>query len=66
MPSQKRTPKKTANSGFVIGRSGFAKISEVEGLKLTPAMKKRANVSKRKKLSNEETRRIILQSYRKG
>ncbi len=65
MPSQKRTSKKAASSGFVIGRSSFAKISSVEGLKLTPAMKNRANVSKSKKLSGEETRKIILQSYRK-
>jgi len=66
MPNQKRTSKKTPSSGFVIGRSAFGKISAVEGLKLTPAMKKRADVSKSKKLSNEEARKLILQSYRKS
>lgn len=66
MHRQKRSSKKPASSGFVIGRSSFAKISAVEGLKLTPAMKKRADVSKSKKLSSEEARKAIVQSYRKG
>ena len=66
MPSQKRSTKKAPKSGFVIGRSAFEKISEVEGLKATAAMKKRARIAKRKKLSGEETRTLIMQSYRKG
>ena len=53
-------------SGFVIGRDSFGKISAVEGIRLTPAMKKRAADAERKGLSAEEYRRTIVRSYREA
>jgi hypothetical protein len=53
-------------SGFVIGRDSFGKISAVEGIRLTPAMKKRAADAEREGLSAEEYRQTIVRSYRKG
>ena len=44
----------------------FAKISEVEGIKLTPAMKKRASDARSKGLTAEEYRRMIIRSHSKG
>ena len=64
MAKQKHT--KGANKGFVVGAAGFAKISAVEGIRLKPAMKKRAAEADRKGLSAEETRRAIIRSYRKA
>ena len=52
--------------GFVIGRASFGKISAVEGIRLTPAMKKRATDAERKGLSAEEYRLTIVRSYRKA
>jgi hypothetical protein len=52
--------------GFVIGRASFAKISAVEGIRLKPAMKKRATEAATKGLSAEEYRLMIVRSYRKG
>jgi len=34
--------------GFVIGRDSFGKISAVEGIRLTPTMKKRSADAERK------------------
>lgn len=51
---------------FVIGRAGFAKISAVEGIRLKPAMIKRAAKAAAKGLSAEECRLTIVRSYRKG
>ncbi|MBR0958910.1 hypothetical protein [Bradyrhizobium japonicum] len=66
MPKQKRQIGKTGKGGFVVGRAGFAKISAVEGIRLKPAMTKRAAEAAAKGLSAEEYRRTILRSYRKG
>ena len=66
MPKQKRSTAKSAKSGFVIGRAGFAKISAVEGIRLKPAMKKRATEAATQGLSAEEYRRMIVRSYRKS
>ncbi|KJC37552.1 hypothetical protein UB31_07685 [Bradyrhizobium sp. LTSP849] len=65
MPKQKQQTGKTVKGGFVVGRAGFAKISDVEGIRLKPAMKKRATEAAAKGLSAEEYRRSILHSYRK-
>ncbi|MDI1267280.1 MAG: hypothetical protein PS018_28865 [bacterium] len=51
---------------FVLGSDRFAKISEVEGIRLTPAMKKRAGEAQAKGLSAEEYRRTIIRSHKKG
>ncbi len=66
MPKQKRTLGKSAKTGFVVGTAAFAKISAVEGIRLKPAMKKRAAEADRKGLSAEETRKAIIRSYRKA
>lgn len=66
MPKQKRPTGKSVKGGFVVGHAGFAKISAVEGIRLKPAMKKRATEAAAKGLSAEEYRRTIVRSYRKG
>jgi hypothetical protein len=66
MPKQKESIGKSGKSGFVVGRAGFAKISAVEGIRLKPAMEKRAAEAKNKGLSAEEYREAILRSYRKA
>jgi hypothetical protein len=53
-------------SGFVVGRARFAKISAVEGIRLTEVMEKRASEADRKGLTAEKYRRTIMRSYRKS
>ncbi|MBR1213563.1 hypothetical protein [Bradyrhizobium sp. JYMT SZCCT0180] len=63
-PTQPDTkPKKRR---FVIGRSSFSKICAVEGIQLTPSMKKRAVDAEREGLSAEEYRQTIIRAYRKA
>lgn len=57
--------KKQASAKFVLGRGAFAKISAVEGIALTPAMKKRAEEFDRRGLTPAQRRREILKLYRK-
>jgi hypothetical protein len=65
MPKQKKT--KSAKTGrFVIGSAGFGKISAVEGIRMTAAMKKRAGDARAKGLTAEEYRSSIIRSHRKG
>lgn len=66
MPKQKRITGKGTKTGFVVGAAGFAKISAVEGIRLKPAMQKRAVEADSKGLSADETRRAIIRTYRKG
>ena len=66
MPQRKKSTRKSADKGFVIGLAGFAKISAVEGIQLTPAMKKRASKAKRDKLTAEEHRAAIIRAHRKA
>ena len=67
MPKQKKSVGRSAKTGrLIIGRAGFAKISAVEGIRLTDAMEKRAEEGRTKGLSAEEYRRAIISSYRKG
>jgi hypothetical protein len=66
MPKQKRATGKSSKTGFVVGRAGFAKISAVEGIRLKPAMKKRAADARSKRLSADETREAIIRNYRKA
>jgi hypothetical protein len=66
---RQNTPRKNANgkaAGMTIGRKAFAKISAVEGIRLTPAMKARAAEFDRKGLSPEERVRAIVAAHRKG
>jgi hypothetical protein len=67
MAKQKKPRAKSAKTGrFVIGSAGFGKISAVEGIRLTAAMKKRAGDARAQGLTAEEYRRTIIRSYRKG
>jgi hypothetical protein len=67
MAKENKSIAKTAKTGrFVIGRDGFGKISAVEGIEMTAAMKKRASDARAKGLTAEEYRRTIIGSHRKG
>ena len=67
MAKQRKTIARGAKTGrFVIGSAGFGKISSVEGIQMTPAMKKRAGEARAKGLTAEEYRRTIIRSHRKG
>ena len=66
MAKQKNVAKGAKAGRFVLGSERFAKISEVEGIRLTAAMKKRASDAQSKGLSAEEYRRAIIRSHRKG
>ena len=66
MPKRKKPAEGNAKSGrIVIGAAAYSKISAVEGIRLTPAMKKRAIDARAKGLSAEEFRQTIIRSYRK-
>jgi hypothetical protein len=54
---------RSAKSGMIIGRERFAKISAVEGIRLTAPMKKRQAEFDRRGLSGDERRRRIRQAY---
>jgi hypothetical protein len=62
---EKSVGQRTKSSRFVIGDAAFAKISAVEGISLTDAMKKRADDKRSKGLTAEEHRRAIIRSHRK-
>jgi hypothetical protein len=66
MPKQKRSTGKSSKVGFVVGCAGFTKISAVEGIRLKPAMKKRAAEAASKGLSAEQHREMIVRAHRKG
>ena len=55
-----------AAAGATLSREGFARISAVEGIRLTPAMQRRAAEFERKSLSPEERIRAIVAIHRKG
>jgi hypothetical protein len=67
MAKQRKVVAKSSKvSGFVVGRARFAKISAVEGIRLTEVMEKRASEADRKGLTAEKYRRTIVRSYRKS
>ncbi len=57
---------RSTKTGLVIGRERFAKISAVEGIELSPDMKRRAADFDRRGVSGAERRRAIVRAYRKG
>jgi hypothetical protein len=66
MPKQRKSVERKAKAGrLVIGRAAFAKISAVEGIRLTDTMEKRAEDRRTKGLSAEEYRRAIISSHSK-
>lgn len=54
-----------ADQSFTIGRAQFAKISEVEGIRLTDAMNAEFREFDRKRLSPGKRRREISRKYGK-
>jgi hypothetical protein len=65
-PSESLKPAKSGRVGTRIGRQAFAAISAVEGIRLTPEMKRRTAEFDRKGLSTAERIRAIVAIYRKG
>ncbi len=65
-----KQPKKVIDSEYAkakaIDWTSFTKISAVEGIRLKPAMEKRAAEAASKGLSAEEYRKAIVRSYRKA
>jgi hypothetical protein len=61
-----KTSSKKPAKGYTIGRAGFAKISAVEGIKLTPAMEADFREFDRKGLSPEKRRKAIVRKYVKA
>jgi hypothetical protein len=60
-----KKPAKRVAKGFTIGRAGFAKISAVEGISLTPAMAADLRVFEQRGLSPDERRNGIIKKYGK-
>ncbi len=65
MAKQKKDVKNPKVGRFVVGRDRFVKISAVEGIRLTTAMKERADEARAKGLTSEEYRRAIIRNHRK-
>jgi hypothetical protein len=63
---RKTTVEADAEGGFVVGRARFAKISAVEGVKLTPGMNERAAEFDRAGLSPQKRREAIIRAHAKG
>lgn len=66
MTKRKNSTRDAKTGQYVLGSDRFAKISEVEGIRLTAAMKKRASDAQSKGLTAEEYRLSIIRSHRKG
>ena len=57
---------KRSAKGYTIGRAGFANISAVEGIRLTPEMAADFREFERNGLSPEERRKAIAGKYGKA
>lgn len=55
---------KRPSKGFTLGRQAFVKISEIEGIRMSPAMEAMFQEFDRKGLSQEERRREIARKFR--
>jgi hypothetical protein len=64
--SAKKSSAKKRVVKVVIGRERFAKISAVEGIKPSAAMRKRLAQFDRQGLSAAERRREIIKAYKRG
>jgi hypothetical protein len=62
---RKKSPLSPKTGRYVIGSAAFAKISAVEGIHLTDAMKERATLKRERGLTADEHRRTIIRSHRK-
>jgi hypothetical protein len=63
--STKPRPKRAKAKPFILGREAFAQISAVEGIKLTPEMKKRFAEFDKQGLTPAQRRRAIIKAYSK-
>lgn len=59
-------PTSKAAKGFTLGRQSFAKISAVEGIRLSPEMEARFREFDLKGLSPSERRVAIARTFGKG
>lgn len=55
-----------AKAGFTLGRSAFAKISAVEGIRLSADMETQFRDFDRRGLSASDRREIIARTFAKG
>ncbi len=62
MAKTTKTPKRRSDS-FTIGRTGFAKISAVEGIKLSPEAEQDFQEFDRRGLSAAARRRALARKY---
>ena len=62
-----KTPSKNRShtGNFTLGRLAFARISAVEGVRLTPEMENDLREFDKRGLSGSERRRVILEKYAK-
>jgi hypothetical protein len=65
MASNGRISRDSKTGRFVLGRDRFEKISEVEGIKLSAASKKRAEEFDRRGISAAERRSAIISAHRR-
>jgi len=56
---------KRSSKGYIIGRSGFAKISAVEGVRMTATMDADFREFERQGLSADQRRKVISRKYGK-
>ena len=57
---------RAARPGFILGRKGFAKISAVEGIRLSADMEKRFRDFDRQGVSASDRRKSIARAFTKG
>jgi hypothetical protein len=62
----KDASKTRSQQAFVLGRKGFAKISAVEGVRLSPDMEERFREFDRRGLSAGARRQAIARTFAKG
>jgi hypothetical protein len=63
-PTETKTLKRSSK-GYIIGRSGFAKISAVEGVRMTATMDADFREFERQGLSADQRRKVISRKYGK-
>ncbi|MBS0249100.1 MAG: hypothetical protein JSR61_21000 [Proteobacteria bacterium] len=64
-PSAAKTKEATKGGGFVMGHARFSKISAVEGIELTPAMKARKSQFDNVGASAAERRDAIIKAHKR-
>ena len=64
--SSKSKSAPTSASRYTVGRRAFARISAVEGIRLTPEMDKALREFDEKRLSGDERRRAIARTFGKA